>query len=111
MQPPPRLLRVAVLAPPQAAGARKAVARAREVAVEEGRRLSLLLAGGGFAWLEEALLVALAGRTDVDVLLCSESARRRGLDATALPRGLRPSSLVAWLGNASPDDRLWTVLP
>jgi intracellular sulfur oxidation DsrE/DsrF family protein len=95
-----------LLAPPDAPGADAMLALAGDAP-----SVSLLLSGSGLAWLSDPRTARLAARAGSEVVVCSRSARERGLPAADLPPWVRPSSLVAWLRGHGRGERLWGLLP
>ena len=91
---------------PTAKGATALLARAH-AAAREGRQVRAILSGPGLEWTREEALAALARLDGAEISLCSQSARRGGWDAEALPRWVRWSSVAAWLTRLGPADELW----
>jgi len=111
MPVPPPGLRLALLAAPDAPGARAFLARAGAEASDTWAPVSVLLSGDGLEWIYDEAFAALAASRGMEVLLCSRSAREAGLDLETLPAWVRPSSLVAWLREADARTPLWSLLP
>jgi hypothetical protein len=104
------VLRILLLAGPDAPGAGALLARAR-AETEAGRPLEILLVGGGLSWRDTEALAGLAALPGVGVGLCSRSARDGGVLPDALPAWLRWTSLVAFLTQLEADAALWGLLP
>lgn len=107
---PPPPLGLFLAAAPAAPGAAAVLARAHEAAAG-GRRVRAILSGSGLEWTREEALAAFARLEHAELSLCSQSARRGGWTAEALPAWIRWSSVAAWVGGRDPDEDLWGVFP
>lgn len=110
MTPPPPSLGLFLAAAPSAPGAAAVLRKAHEAAAG-GRRVRAILSGSGLEWTSEDALAAFARLEHAELCLCSQSARRGGLTAEALPAWIRWSSVAAWLGGRTSDEELWGVFP
>jgi hypothetical protein len=88
---------------PDASGAADLVARAAGENAR-GRAVRAILTGDGLRWAGDARLAP------IHVLVCSRSARDRGLRPDATPKAAW-SSLVAWARDLDGDAEVWAALP
>jgi hypothetical protein len=70
-------------------------------------RARVLLTGEGLAWLEDASAFFRLHRTAREIVLCSQSARERGLSVDATPSGVRWSSLGTWMVERAGEPFAW----